>query len=178
MHLERASLYPPPGLRELLLELGDGEAGFSGTSFGRGEVDLQTFLRECCDGEDPTRLKAGLVPQIVYWMIGDANDVVGTIRVRPRLNDRLLQNGGNVGYYVRRAERGKGYAKQALRLSLDRLREFSVTRALLTVNPSNLASIRVVLANGGLLDDEAGVDQATGSALHRYWINLIPTVSG
>jgi predicted acetyltransferase len=174
MHLERASLYPPPGLREMLLELGDGESGFSGTSFGRGEADLETFLRECCEGEDAGKVKPGLVPQVVYWIIGDDNEVVGTIRVRPRLNERLLQNGGNVGYYVRRHARGRGYAKQALRLAMDRLREFGVTRALLTVSPANVASIRVVLGQGGMLDGQ-GID-AAGEALNRYWINLIPTL--
>ena len=53
-------------------------------------------------------------------------------------------------------------------------REFGVTRALLTVSPSNAASIAVVLAHGAMLDGQS-VD-AAGEPLNRYWINLIPTL--
>lgn len=44
MHLQKASADVPPGLAELLRELGDGETGFGGTSFGRGTETLDEFL--------------------------------------------------------------------------------------------------------------------------------------
>jgi predicted acetyltransferase len=171
MELRPASDHPPPGLREFLVALGDGEGGFGGTSFGRGEGDLDAFLRACVDGEDSTRIAPGLVPQTTYWIIGDTGRVVGMVRVRHYLNDRLLQNGGHVGYYVRPSERRKGYATAALRLALDRLRERGVTRALVTVAPTNAASIAVALANGGRLDGQ-GRNPDTGEVMNRYWIDL------
>jgi predicted acetyltransferase len=171
MHLERASIDPPPGLEEFLRELGGGDRGFSGTSFGRGETDLAGYLRSCVDGEDPTKIGPGFVPQTVYWMIDDEHQLVGMVRVRHQLNANLLQHGGHVGYYVRPAARGKGHAKRAVRMALDRLREINVTRALITVDPSNEPSIRVVLANGGRTVTQ-GRHPETGQVVNRYWIDL------
>src|SRR5688500_15585019 len=107
MRLQPATEPPPPGLEEMLRELGAGDRGFGGTSFGRGEADLPGFLRACADGEDPAKVTPGFVPQTVYWMIDDAEQVVGMLRLRHHLNDHLLQHGGHVGYYVRPAARGK-----------------------------------------------------------------------
>ena len=171
MRLERVTVSAPPGAAEMLRELGTGDRGFSGTSFGRGETDLAGYLRACVDGENPATLASGFVPQTVYWMIDDAQQLVGMLRLRHCLNDNLLQHGGHIGYYVRPAARGKGHAKQALRMALDRLREMGVTRALLTVDPSNEPSIRVVLANGGRADTQARHPE-TGQIVNRYWVDL------
>jgi predicted acetyltransferase len=93
------------------------------------------------------------------------------LRLRHHLNEGLLQHGGHVGYYVRPAARGKGHAKQALRMALDRLRKMGVTRALVTVDPMNVPSIRVVLANGGKPDGQ-GRHPQTGAVVNRYWVDL------
>ena len=94
---------------------------------------------------------------------------MGMVRVRHYLNDRLLEHGGHVGYYVRRSERGKGYATAALRLAVEHLRNMGVTRVLVTVNPENAASIRVIVANGGASDGQ-GRDPDSGEVVNRYWI--------
>lgn len=171
MYLEEASDGVPPGLIELLRELGDGETGFGGTSFGRGTQTLDEFLRSCQLGESPATVPEGLVPQTIYWMLDDSGQAVGMVRLRHFLNDHLLQTGGHAGYYVRRAERGKGYAKSALQLAIGHLRAMGVERALVTVDPANAASIRVVLANGGVMDGQ-GCDPGTGEVVNRYWIDL------
>jgi predicted acetyltransferase len=71
------------------------------------------------------------------------------------------------------SERGKGYARRALRSALHRLREFGVTRALVTVAPSNAASIRVVAANGGQFEGQ-GSDPDSGEVVNHYWIDVTP----
>jgi predicted acetyltransferase len=173
MHLERASQNPPPGLAELLTDLGDGESGFSGTAFGRGECSLDDFLRMCVQSDDPAfELPPGFVPQTMYWMIaGDDRRAVGIVRVRHFLNERLQQAGGHIGYYVHPAHRRNGYATRALGFALDRLRELGVTRALLTVDPANTASARVILAHGGVANGQ-GIDPDRGHPLVHYWIDL------
>ena len=171
MHLKRASDDPPPRLEQMLRELGGGESGFGGTSFGLGKKDLPGFLRECIDGEDPAKVNPGFVPMTVFWVTDDADQLVGIVRLRHHLNEQLLQRGGHVGYYIRPAARGMGYAKAALRLALDRLREMGVARALITVDPDNAASIRVILANGGV-PDAPGRHPETGQPVNRYWIDL------
>jgi predicted acetyltransferase len=83
----------------------------------------------------------------------------------------LLQYGGNIGYYIRPSQRGKGYGKLALRLGLEKLRRIGAGRALLTVKPTNIFSKRVVLANGGVQDGQ-GVDPISKEVVDRYWIEL------
>lgn len=159
----------PENLEDLLRELGAGDNRFSGTSFGRGECDLSTFLQECRDGENGRNIPADKVPQSTYWLVDGRGLAVGIVRVRHRLNERLLQYGGHIGYYVRPVERGNGYGKLALRLGLEQLRRLGIKRALLTVNPANVWSKRVVLSNCGVLDGQ-GVDPVSGEVVNRYWI--------
>lgn len=161
----------PENLEAVLRELGAGDSSFKGTSFGRGECDLQTFLQECRDSERGCNLPADCVPQSTYWLVSESERVVGIVRVRHRLNERLFQYGGHIGYYVRPSERGKGYGKWALQLGLEQLRRLGVDRALLTVHPPNTRSKRVVLANGGVQDGQ-GKDIISGEIVDRYWIEL------
>src|SRR5262249_28041907 len=102
MNLQPASVYPPPGLRELLIDLGQGENGFGGTSVASGELSLEEYLRRCCDMSDPAKVGPGLVPQTVFWMVDDAGSAVGMVKVRHYLNERLLIHGGHIGYYIKR----------------------------------------------------------------------------
>jgi predicted acetyltransferase len=162
---------PPAELESVLKELGAGDARFQGTTVGRGECDLPTFLQECCAAEDAGKIAADRVPQRTFWLVDQSDKVVGIVRIRHPLNERLLQYGGNIGYYIRPAERGKGYGKKALQLALGQLRAWGATRALVTVHPLNTASARIVRANGGV-PDGPGKDPASEAIADRYWIEL------
>ena len=169
MRLEPASLTAPRGLRELLKDLGGGENGFLGTPVHTGEATLDEFLRLCCEMPDPAKLKPGLVPQTIFWMLDAAGLAVGMVRMRHCLNDKLRLHGGHLGLFVRRDQRGKGYAQEALRLALAELRRLGEERVLLTVDPENAPSIRVIERNGGRFEDLAP-DPDTGKPFRRYWI--------
>jgi predicted acetyltransferase len=161
----------PTDLELVLEELGAGDSRFRGTTFGSGECDLQTFLQECRDAENDGKISTDKVPQSTFWLVNDCNKVVGIVRVRHRLNERLLQYGGNIGYYIHPSERGKGYGKKALQLALAKLRQLGTSRALLTVHPLNTASAQIVLANGGVPDGR-GKDPLYEEIAVRYWIEL------
>jgi predicted acetyltransferase len=165
---------PPKNLEALLRELGAGDSFFQGTSFGRGECDFKGFLRECNDCENGRGLPADKVPQSTYWLVDQTGSAVGIVRVRHRLNERLMQYGGHIGYYVAPAERGKGYGKLILQLALENARQLGIGRALLTVNPQNKRSRRVILTNGGI-PDGLGTDPVTGEIVERFWIDLQET---
>lgn len=102
---------PPVGLEELLNDLGAGDSRFSGTSFGRGERDLRTYLQECIDVEKGINIPEGLAQQSTFWLIDDSDEAVGIVRIRRRLDERIFQFGGHIGYYVKSSERGNGYEK-------------------------------------------------------------------
>lgn len=170
MRLEAASTDMPHGLAELIADLGRGENGFGGTPVATGEQSLEEYLQRCIGMTDPAQLRPGYVPQTVFWAIDENGEAIGMARVRHYLNDRLREQGGHIGYYIRRDQRRKGYGREILRQALIELRRMGETRALITVYMDNIASIRVIEANGGVFESEG--QGADGHRLGRYWIEL------
>ena len=63
------------------------------------------------------------------------------------------------------------YHKYALQIALAGLCLVLLTRVLLTVATTNLASIRIIEGNGGALDGTS-ISPRTGEVMRRYWIEL------
>jgi len=169
MKLEEVSLTPPDELENLLADRGDGENGFVGTSVPNGAVSLEEYLQGCCDMSRGRNLKPGMVPQTVFWMIDADGAAIGMVKVRHRLNDKLRLHGGHIGYFIRSDKRGKGFGKRALALSLVKLHQLGESRALITVTPDNIPSVKTVEANGGQFE-EMSADPETGIKVKKYWI--------
>ncbi len=157
----------------MLSDLGSGENGFMGTLVHTGEATLEQFLQRCCEMPDPTKVRPGFVPQTIFWVLDSSGLAVGMIRMRHYLNEKLRVHGGHIGFFIRRDQRGKGYAAEALRLALLELKRMGEKRALLTVDSENLPSIKVIESNGGRFED-IGTDSETGKTFKRYWIELQP----
>lgn len=171
MKLEEASLSSPNGLSEFLTVLGEGENGFSGTPVHNGEVTLDEYLQSCCDGKDESKLQPGLVPQTVFWVLDPDSKVIGMVKVRHSLVESTKINGGHIGFFIHPSHRCKGYAKQALSLALVELKNIGESRALITVYPENVGSVKVIEANSGKLEDTI-FDPRTKHEVYRYWIEL------
>jgi predicted acetyltransferase len=58
---------------------------------------------------------------------------------------------GHIGYAVVPWKQHRGYAKEALRQLLPEVRKVGLAYVEITTDPSNLASQRVIIANGGVL---------------------------
>ncbi len=170
MKLVAASTDIPAGLDELIADLGAGENGFSGTQVALGELTLPEYVQLCIEMTDKTKLKPGFVQQTVFWALDENGQAVGMVRMRHYLNERLKDRGGHIGYYVRRNQRGKGYGQEMLRLALLELKKTGEESALLTVNLDNAASVRVIEANGGVLESVG--QEADGKKFGRFWIEL------
>lgn len=170
MRLEAASPHLPDGIAELLADLGTGENGYGGTPVASGEMTVAEYVQRCMDMTDATKLQPGYVPQTVFWAIDDEEQAIGMARVRHYLNDRLREQGGHIGYFIRHDKRGKGYGTEILRQALVELQKLGVSRVLLTVNMDNPASIRVIQANGGVFESEGQSEH--GRRFGRFWIEL------
>ena len=172
MKIESASLKAPPGLRELLINLGSGENGFMGTPVHTGESTIEQYLHHCWEMQDLKKLPTGYVPQTVYWILDSDGIAIGMVRLRHYLNEKLRVHGGHIGFFIHRDHRGKGYATEALRLSLLEFKRLGEKRALLTVDPHNIPSIKVIEKNGGRFED-VSIDPEAGKKINRYWIEII-----
>jgi predicted acetyltransferase len=73
-------------------------------------------------------------------------------------------------------KRGRGYAKEALALILPEARKERLPYVEITTDPDNLASQRVIVANGGLLVERfnGGPEYGNTEKL-RYRIDLAPS---
>ncbi len=96
--------------------------------------------------------------------------IVGRVSIRHELNDYLQRLGGHIGYAVRPAYRGRGYATAILGESLRIARTLGLTRVLLICDDANTASRRTIESCGGVLErvDTSGEAAPT----RRYWIDL------
>ena len=120
--------------------------------------------------------KKGRAPSRTWLTVRRSDGrVVGIVNYRPSpLSDFLLQYGGHIGYCIRPSERRKGYAKEQLRLTLEKCRKAGETKVLITCDPVNVGSEKTILANGGLLENEVEDVPGLGESgvVRRYWITL------
>lgn len=91
------------------------------------------------------------VPQTTYWLYEDGKPV-GYGKIRHYLTDKLLVDGGNVGYALIPSARNKGLGKTFLKLLIGESELLGVERLLLTIKEENKASLAVALANGGIVE--------------------------
>ena len=155
---------------ELLLELGEGETGFSGTSFGAGTTSVEEYIAYSIDEHKGKNLPEGWVPQTTFWIV-DRQQAVGMLRMRHRLTDVTRISGGHIGYYVRPEERGKGYARVALSLGLTEMAKIGVLEVMVTTTPENIGSNRVIKYNGGILRHQVKHPE-NDTIVNQYWIKL------
>jgi len=113
----------------------------------------------------------GFVPNTTYWLIEDDFEVVAVSNLRHSLNEKLLIEGGHIGYGVRPSVRRRGFGKEILRLTLEQARKINLTKVLVTCNKENLGSTEIILANGGVYDSEEYVE-SYGGVVQRFWIVL------
>jgi len=106
--------------------------------------------------------REGFVCSTTWWW-AEGDEFIGRIAIRHELNERLLESGGHIGYDVRRSRRREGHATRMLAAVLPEARKLGIGDVLITCTVANVASRRVIEANGGVLEDQR-------EDLLRFWI--------
>lgn len=116
-------------------------------------------------------LPEGYVPHSTFWLIDSQDEIVAIANLRHELTEDLLKLGGHIGYGVRPSARRRGYATELLRLTLIEARTMGIGVMRVTCDKDNVGSARVIVSNGGLLEEEEFmVDR--GCTVQRYWVGL------
>jgi predicted acetyltransferase len=108
----------------------------------------------------PTRLWD--VPVTQLWYV-DGPAYIGTVMIRHELTPALARTGGHIGYHVVPPHRRRGHGRRMLADALVFCAHFGLDRVLVTCEKTNLASRKVIEANGGQPD-------GTVDGELRYWI--------
>jgi predicted acetyltransferase len=99
-------------------------------------------------------LPEGQVPDTVYFL-WDEGEIVGQFRLRHYLNESLRRGAGHIGYYIAPPYRGKNAATEGLRLLLELAAKVVPEKEFyLRLRKGNLASLRVMEKNGGVVAEE------------------------
>lgn len=149
--LRRLSVKDGMDIYEMLQEIPAEENNMHNSAYGISFEAYKDFLVESEEESKRDGIIDGWrVPSTRYWLYVNGKPV-GFAVIRHFLTPALRQAGGNIGYTIRPTERGRGYGKKLLELLLEEARKKGLEKVLITVLPTNAASIGVAKANGGQL---------------------------
>jgi predicted acetyltransferase len=104
----------------------------------------------------------GHVPGTTLWWV-DGKEYLGRLTIRHRLSAHLREVGGHIGYDIRPSARRRGHATVMLAAALPVAYRLGVDPALVTCDEDNVASRKVIEANGGVFEDSR-------NGKRRYWV--------
>ena len=165
MILRRSTLADKEAVLNMMAEFEKSQSAHNGGFWNAENFDYEGWLETSHNKEMGIGLLENRVPSIQFVLFDKSGHALGFFNLRLRLNEGLLNHAGHIGYSIRPSERGKGYAKEALRQGLQVAKEKNIKRALVTCSTENPASRAVILANGGVYED-------VRNGTERYWIDL------
>lgn len=157
IEIKKLSLDNGEDIYQMLQSIPANENGFVNSVNGKSYKEFKEWLLKAMNNSLQKGVLDGWkVPETTYWLYEDGKPV-GYGKIRHFLTDKLLADGGNVGYAIIPSERNKGLGKVLLKLLLQESKVLNVKRVLLTIREENKASLAVALANGGVVEkNEAG----------------------
>ena len=106
-----------------------------------------------------------------FYLCYEETKLVGVFSLKFELTEFLLNYGGHIGYAIRPSERNRGLATQMLKQGLALSKKFGFERILCVCDNDNSASEKVIVKNGGILENELySPDEKV--TVKRFWIQL------
>ena len=132
-------------------EMLDAGSSFDGCFSMKRMPDPKEYVDYCIGWANPSRIadEHGAWGNVLMVFRKSDMKMVGCMQVHNVLTQRMKDFTGHVGYSVRPSERKKGYAKRMLKKALDFLKAFGFDEVYVSCLPTNIASRKTILANGG-----------------------------
>lgn len=128
------------------------------------DLTFEKFLGLMKDLSEGKNLSPSEVPTTsLYGFVDGA--IVGKVSIRHSLNPHFEKTAGHVGYGVVDKYRGNGYGAAMLARALEFAKGIGLEKVLLICEEENLASIKIIQKNGGVL-------VSTSEKRMRFWIEL------
>ncbi|MHB1305403.1 MAG: GNAT family N-acetyltransferase [Acidiphilium sp.] len=120
--------------------------------------------------EQPDGTKSPRLPGFVRWIFAE-EAFAGTIGLRWQNGTEALPPHvlGHIGYSIVPDRRNRGIATRALALLLPEATAQGLRHVDLTTDPANIASQRVILANGGVLLGRFDKPSSHGGGVGLHW---------
>lgn len=125
-----------------------------------GFAEFVTELR--ARGDESTPEPPGWTWTSSFWWV-DGDQFLGALRIRHREIPRVLEVAGLIGYEIAPRFRRQGHGSAMLRAALPHAAALGFDRALITCDPDNTGSRRVMENNGGSFEGER-------NGKLRFWI--------
>jgi len=146
------------------------EKGDTRLSQAQENESFEDYVKRANDNAKGINVPKGFVPATTFWLI-DKNDLIGRVQMRHMLNESLLKENGHIGYYIRPSKRRMGYGKEILKLALLEAKKLGLRKVLITCDDNNLASQKIIEANGGILENIIEIE-INKPKTRRYWITI------
>lgn len=165
IELRKVAVTDDMDIYEMLQELPADENGFINRAAGMHFDEYKEWLKGKVREAEQTGIVDGWkVPQTTFWLFEDGRPV-GCGNLRHFLTEKLLEQGGNIGYSIRPSDRNRGLGKVLLSLLIEESRKIGIDKLLLTIHNENTPSLHVALANGGKIEK-------TTKERNYVWITL------
>ncbi len=138
--------------------------------YSEGKANFPEYVRHLTEESKGINLPQGYVPCSHYWLLDANKTILGAIRIRHNIdNEFLTLEAGHIGYDIAPSQRGKGNGKLMLKLVLPYAKALGIEKALITADDDNLASRKVIEANGGELENIV-MGKVFKNLIARYWV--------
>lgn len=146
------SVFDGDDIYEMVRKIPENDNGFINPAYNISKEEFVKYIKSMVDESFGVDLLENRVPQSNYWLY-DGDKVVGMSKLRPSLNNHLINTcGGNIGYLIRSEDRGKGYGSEILRLTIEKAKAKGLDMVMVTCNDDNIPSQKVIESNGGKLE--------------------------
>ena len=155
LYLKEANFQDADKEYEFIKNTPKDENGFTNPHFNCSREDYEKdILPRIIDYSKGLNLPEGFVPETQYFLWNNET-IVGWFRLRHYLNDFLRDGAGHIGYGIGKDYRGKGYASEGLKLTIEKAWEIiKEDEIFMSVHKDNPSSLQVQKKNGAYIHHE------------------------